>query len=197
MFKQENYMKITKDAIIDEAIKILEEKGDDPQKLTIRELAGRLGIGIGLVNYHFGSKEVLINMCVKKMIMGIVDEFNKVRQSLAFMKPKEKLNYLCYMTFDYLFTKPNISKVALIYDLGNTTKEDTTSALIEAYIPIIADCKPSYDAQKAYLIASRVIYIIEQSFLRTDMIKLHSGVDLNKPEQRKEYIENLLKDMIK
>ena len=119
-------MKVTKDAIIDEAIAILEEKGDDPQKLTIRELAGRLGIGVGLVNYHFGSKEVLVNRCVKKMIMSIVEEFHKVRTSLAYMKPKEKLNYLCLMTFDYLYTKPNVSKVALIYDLGNTSNDDTT-----------------------------------------------------------------------
>lgn len=190
-------MKVTKDAIIDEAIAILEEKGDDPQKLTIRELAGRLNIGVGLINYHFGSKEVLVNKCVKKMILGIVEEFHKVRQSLAFMKPKEKLNYLCLMTFDYLYTKPNVSKVALVYDLGNTSQDDTTSELIDAYIPIVRDCKPSYDEEKAYLIASRVIYIIEQSFLRTDVIKQRSGVDLTDSEQRKEYLENLLKDMIK
>ena len=191
------FMKVTKDAIIDEAIVILEEKGDDPQKLTIRELAGRLGIGVGLVNYHFGSKEVLVNRCVKKMIMSIVEEFHKVRTSLAYMKPKEKLNYLCLMTFDYLYTKPNVSKVALIYDLGNTSNDDTTSELIDAYIPIVKDCKPSYDDQKAYLIASRVIYIIEQSFLRTDVIRLRSGVDLRNSEERKEYLENLLKDMMK
>ncbi len=190
-------MKVTKDAIIDEAIAILEEKGDDPQKLTIRELAGRLGIGVGLVNYHFGSKEVLVNRCVKKMIMSIVEEFHKVRTSLAFMKPKEKLNYLCLMTFDYLYTKPNVSKVALIYDLGNTSHDDTTSELIDAYIPIIKDCKPSCDDSKAYLIASRVIYIIEQSFLRTDVIKSRCGVDLSNSDDRKEYLENLLKDMIK
>ena len=190
-------MKVTKDAIIDEAIAILEEKGDDPQKLTIRELAGRLGIGVGLVNYHFGSKEVLINRCVKKMIMAIVEEFHKVRTSLAYMKPKEKLNYLCLMTFDYLYTKPNVAKVALIYDLGNTSGDDTTSELIDAYIPIVKDCKPAYDDQRAYLIASRVIYIIEQSFLRTDVIRLRSGVDLNNSDERKEYLENLLKDMIK
>ncbi|MDE6211521.1 MAG: TetR/AcrR family transcriptional regulator, partial [Clostridia bacterium] len=191
------FMKVTKDAIIDEAIAILEEKGDDPQKLTIRELAGRLGIGVGLVNYHFGSKEVLVNRCVKKMIMSIVEEFHKVRTSLAYMKPKEKLNYLCLMTFDYLYTKPNVSKVALIYDLGNTSNDDTTSELIDAYIPIVKDCKPSYDDQKAYLIASRVIYIIEQSFLRTDVIRLRSGVDLSNSEERKEYLENLLKDLMK
>ena len=131
------------------------------------------------------------------MIMGIVEEFHKVRQSLAFMKPKEKLNYLCLMTFDYLYTKPNVSKVALIYDLGNTSQDDTTSELIDAYIPIVRDCKPSYDEEKAYLIASRVIYIIEQSFLRTDVIKQRSGVDLTVAEQRKEYLESLLKDMIK
>ena len=101
------------------------------------------------------------------------------------------------MTFDYLYTKPNVSKVALIYDLGNTSQDDTTSELIDAYIPIVRDCKPSYDEEKAYLIASRVIYIIEQSFLRTDVIKQRSGVDLTVAEQRKEYLESLLKDMIK
>ena len=190
-------MKITKEAIIDEAIALLEEKGDDPQKLTIRELASRLNIGIGLINYHFGSKEVLINRCVKKMIMGIVDEFHKVRPSLAFMKPKDKLNYLCLMTFDYLYTKPNISKVALIYDLGNTGDNDTTSALIDAYIPIIKDCRPIYDDQRAYLTASRVIYILEQSFLRTEVIKNRSGVDLNNSEERKDYLEGLLRDFVK
>ena len=131
------------------------------------------------------------------MITGIVDEFHKVRQSLAYMKPKEKLNYLCLMTFDYLYTKPNVSRVALIYDLGNTSKDDTTSVLIDAYIPIVMDCKPSYDEHKAYLIASRVIYILEQSFLRTDIIKARSGVDLSQADARKEYLENLLKDMVK
>ena len=91
----------------------------------------------------------------------------------------------------------NVSRVALIYDLGSGGKDDTTSELIDAYIPIVMDCKPAYDEQKAYLIASRVIYILEQSFLRTDIIKKRSGVDLNESYQRKEYLESLLKDMIK
>ena len=49
-----------KEAIIQETIKLIEEKGERLDEITVREICKRASVGLGLVNYHFGNKEKLI-----------------------------------------------------------------------------------------------------------------------------------------
>ena len=45
-----------KEAIIQATIKLIEEKGEHLEEVTVREICKRAGVGLGLVNYHFGNK---------------------------------------------------------------------------------------------------------------------------------------------
>ena len=49
-----------KEAIIQATIKLIEEKGEHLDEVTVREICKRAGVGLGLVNYHFGNKDQLI-----------------------------------------------------------------------------------------------------------------------------------------
>ena len=61
-----------KEAIIQATITLIEEKGEHFEEITVRDICKNAGVGLGLVNYHFGSKEKLIEMCVERIINGIV-----------------------------------------------------------------------------------------------------------------------------
>ena len=53
-----------KEAIIQATIKLIEEKGEHLEEVTVREICKRAGVGLGLVNYHFGNKDKLIEQCI-------------------------------------------------------------------------------------------------------------------------------------
>ena len=57
-----------KEAIIQATIKLIEEKGEHLEEVTVREICKRAGVGLGLVNYYFGNKDKLIEQCIERMI---------------------------------------------------------------------------------------------------------------------------------
>ena len=92
-----------KEAIIQAAIKLIEEKGEHLEEVTVREICKRAGVGLGLVNYHFGNKDKLIEQCIERMINGTVEHFQNIREKTDGFTPFEKLEYLGNMTLDFLF----------------------------------------------------------------------------------------------
>ena len=49
-----------KDAIIRTTTELIQEYNGDATKITMRKISERVNVGLGLINYHFGSKEQLI-----------------------------------------------------------------------------------------------------------------------------------------
>ena len=61
-----------KDKIMDVTIDLIKEADGNVDKITIREIAKRAGIGVGLINYHFQSKKNLVDICVQQIISGVI-----------------------------------------------------------------------------------------------------------------------------
>ena len=51
-----------KETIIQTTIALIEEKGEDLDNIIVREISKKAGVGLGLVNYHFGNKEKLFGL---------------------------------------------------------------------------------------------------------------------------------------
>ena len=49
-----------KQTIKQATIALTEEKGEDLETITVREISKKEGVGLGLVNYHFEKKDKLI-----------------------------------------------------------------------------------------------------------------------------------------
>ena len=99
-----------KEAIIQETIKLIEEKDERLDEITVREICKRASVGLGLVNYHFGNKEKLIEQCIERMINGTVKRFQNIREKTDSFTSFEKLEYLSNMTLDFLFEHYAVSK---------------------------------------------------------------------------------------
>ena len=53
-----------KERIINAATELIEKSGGEVKNITARAIAERSGVALGLINYHFESKENLIAICV-------------------------------------------------------------------------------------------------------------------------------------
>ena len=60
-----------KDKIINVTIDLIKEANGNIDKITIREIAKRAEIGVGLINYHFQSKKNLVDICVQQIISNV------------------------------------------------------------------------------------------------------------------------------
>lgn len=76
-----------KDVIIRATIKLIEEKGEHLDGITVREICKRAGVGLGLVNYHFGNKDTLIEQCIERMINRTVEQFQNIREKTEGFTP--------------------------------------------------------------------------------------------------------------
>lgn len=57
-----------KKSIIKATIEIIEKSDGDIKNITARKIADKSGVALGLINYHFGSKENLIAECCREII---------------------------------------------------------------------------------------------------------------------------------
>jgi AcrR family transcriptional regulator len=75
---QEGYSS-TKKRIIEAALKIIASEGF--HRVTIRKIASLAGVNVAAVNYHFGSKEQLINEALHNITQQLINTFNVLQQS--------------------------------------------------------------------------------------------------------------------
>nr|HML49486.1 TetR/AcrR family transcriptional regulator [Clostridia bacterium] len=95
--------KKTREKILEAALALLEEGGRDVESITIRGIAERAGVSVGLINHHFGSKEQLIEQCVQRIIGGVISAFTP---TVPTEDPVEKLQCVAKQVMDFLMDNP-------------------------------------------------------------------------------------------
>ena len=61
-----------KELLIDQTIALIKESDGKPESITARAIAQRSGVALGLINYHFGSKDNLLAECSNKIINDLL-----------------------------------------------------------------------------------------------------------------------------
>ena len=65
-----------KDNIIEVTTELIEQLEGNTKSITARMIAEKAGVGLGLINYHCGSKENLITACVQRIIGKVIAGFD-------------------------------------------------------------------------------------------------------------------------
>lgn len=169
-----------KDVIIRATIKLIEEKGEHLDGITVREICKRAGVGLGLVNYHFGNKDTLIEQCIERMINRTVEQFQNIREKTEGFTPFEKLEYLGNMTLDFLFEHYTVSKISVLTDMQSPKEGDNTYRTYAAYLPLVTACRPDLDEAAINRKTLYLITIMQRMFLRYETISQTFGIDLSK-----------------
>ena len=169
-----------KEAIIQATIKLIEEKGERLEEVTVREISKRAGVGLGLVNYHFGNKDRLIEQCIERMINGTVEHFQNIGN----------------MTLDFLFEHYAVSKISVLTDMQSPKENDNTYRTYAAYLPLVAACRPDLDEAAIKRKTLYLITVMQQTFLRYEVISQTLGIDLRQKENRRNFHTQVLHDIL-
>ncbi|MGE5630735.1 MAG: TetR/AcrR family transcriptional regulator [Caulobacteraceae bacterium] len=178
---------LTKEALIELTIKLLND-GLDPRQITVRLIAQRAGVGVGLINYHFQTKDNLINLAVQKHINNVIvmtsDKLKEIKGS-----PKERLAGMAKATLDYLAKYPAISRVSILRDLSSGNTDDNTQHTFKAYQQLVSQVVGEKDAVQKTLV---LLFTCQGIFLRAQVIKEECGFDFFDKIQRDKLIDNLV-----
>lgn len=186
----------SKEAMIQATTALIEENNENLDNITVREICKRANVGLGLVNYHFGNKDKLIEICVARMINGIVEQFQDIREKTEGFTPFEKLEYLGNMTLDFLFEHHAVSKISVLTDMQTPKDNDNTNKTFAAYLPLVAACRPDLDEPSIRRKTFCLIAVMQQTFLRYDAASKALGIDLTKKENRSAWHTQVLHDIL-
>lgn len=186
----------SKESIMRETIGLIEEKGERLEEITVREICKKAGVGLGLVNYHFGSKDKLIEQCVECIINGIVERFRNMRESTVSLSPFEKLEYLGNVTLDFLFEHHTVSRISVLTDMQTPKESDNTHRTYAAYLPLVAACRPEWDEATVKRKTFCLVTVMQQSFLRHETVSEIFDMDLSQSENRKKFHHQILHDIL-
>lgn len=163
---------------------LIKESNGDPKQITIREIAKRAGTGVGLINYHFQSKENLIELCVQKIINSVIDNSKPDLQGLSLI---ERLKVSARIPINFIMDNPEISRISILSDLSSGQSDDNTFRTLEKYLYHISRLNLNEDD---YFRAAIMLHGLQGIFLRRKLYR--DKFDFQNKQERDRLIDSLI-----
>lgn len=178
----------TKNQLIQAVIELLRECYDISE-LTSRKITEKAKINLSTINYHFGSKDELVNIAVNKLIEEVSHSYFKGNN--AEENPRNKLKSflisICDMVVDYRkYTKDTIPYILLQGKFNEAIQ----------ILPLVKACfEEGKSDEECKIISYQLISFLQLVFYRSDEFKLFSGVNIMNKEERDRFI-NMQTDLL-
>ncbi len=175
-----------------EATQQLLASGADPDKITVRQIADQAGVGLGLINYHFGSRDNLLFEAVAVDMEQVVAEVTAASQAND-ASPEDRLRELLLQVSEIGMQHPKLTRIGVQHDLlqGGLGVPQTILPILRKVLP------PNVDEQTLRLIAFQLIVSMQVAFIKMDDLRLYLGVDFNDPLARAQLINQLIDNLLK
>lgn len=170
--------------IIEITTELLKEYNGDTKKITSRLIADRADIGLGSINYFFGSKENLITECIQRIINKMLAEFKPdVTDSTKAdgLSDKSRLISWASQTFDFLFQNQAIVNISILSDMQDYSANSNSVYTQKGFFYAIRGSQP--DAVKRLLVFI-LVSAMQTAFLAKDNAKEIIGYDLYSKTER-------------
>jgi AcrR family transcriptional regulator len=187
----------TRQKIIDATLELLREAGST-EEVSVRKIVQKAGIkGVGIINYHFRTKDNLISEAIRYDTNQIIDRWDAIYETMK-MPPIDKLKIMLKGTGDLIDTNPLFGKISMIHDYLNPALDDNTSRSIDKYMMIFREIYVDKKSEKDIMIIAHTILSSAQlAFIRSDVIMKTTGYDFYDKKQRDEFLEKLIDNVIK
>ncbi len=180
----------TKQKIIN-ITKILINEVNDIEKITVRQIAERSGVGIGLINYHFNSKDNLLSIAIGDIMTEAINKFTKINSN-TLLTPISKLKILLKELYSLSGTNERLIRFILSREVLNGNFK---TALF--LVPLLKEIYGNQiDDIQLKIITLQILHPIQVTGLNQAAFHMYSGLDLNNPEQRDHFIELLVDNLI-
>ncbi len=197
----------TKKKILAVTIQLLFQK--DPEDITTRQIAGQAGVNVAAINYHFQTKENLVDEAVLSAASAAFDQGMLLLRNRS-MPPAERLRRFFEGYAAGLVAYQGITKTAfrnlLMKEHGNDTYAVFLKGILVAISEALAEIRDSVAAGAGVgeagpgggtgenkLLALLLYSGIAFPFLIMGSLRGISGLDFHDDAERNRYIELMLK----
>lgn len=178
----------TKELIIEKTIDLINELEGNIEEITIRKIAKRANIGVGLIHHYFFSKENLIEICIQQIINKVVYTFQL--EGFEQLEPLTRTQLVTKQVVKFLMENQSISKVSILGDMKNPKNKDNTFGTV---IGLAYCMSPTKEVDEIHLKkAFYLVSILQVSFLRKDMLQEGIGIHYYDDNKRDKFLENLV-----
>ena len=183
----------TKDRIIRATLDIISREGF--QNVTVRKIAAMAGVNIAAVNYHFGSKDAVINQALNMVTLRIEDTFTCLKSDE--LEPSARLESFITHYSKVIMEYPDIIRNFISQSLNNNSvkveyQEYLKNEGIILVARTIAQIRPDDSEVVHYLRTLQLLSSLSFPILMGERIAEITGIDLNDPDVRSRYIELLI-----
>lgn len=178
-----------KEHIMDVTTQLIQESDGDINQITIRRIAERAQVGLGLINYHFGSKDKLILECIQKIINNVVHCFTPEEKVYGENDDKYRLANWAKQVYDFLFENRVISMMSILGDM-----QDYRAACnsVNTQIGLALALDNFTDNKQKRMLVFTLTSIMQVAFLLGEYSKEVIGYDLYKKEERDLFIDTVV-----
>jgi AcrR family transcriptional regulator len=178
-----------KKRILQAAIALLNEQ--EPESITIRKIAERAGVGIGLINYHFQSKDRLLNEAVGGSMAEATSRWLNANED-EYPDPVLRLKNLLKETSSIGARFPALLRIAISYEL-----QHGTFAVPQLILPILREIfGPVKKEKELRLLAFQLVTAMQVAAFRNEAFGNYIGIDLFNEEQRNRTIDILVESIL-
>ncbi|HKL13141.1 MAG TPA: TetR/AcrR family transcriptional regulator [Halanaerobiales bacterium] len=185
----------TKEKIIKETIQIM-KKEKDFEKITMRNIAKKADVAVSMLNYHFQTKENLINRAVESYISDVIKNSEDRHREME-LTSEQRMRSGINAAADFIANNPGVSRVSILSDLKKGSIDDNSSHIFQS---IFNQLKRYFGDQKneitLKILAQQQLAALQVIFLRTEVFKKQTGLDFFKEDDRREITKKIVDNIL-
>jgi AcrR family transcriptional regulator len=177
-----------KERIIEVTTEMIINSNGDIERVTTRGIAEKAGIGIGLINYHFQTKENLIEHCVQRIIGSVISNFHpNIEDGLDSI---ERLKRVAKMVADFLINNEAVSFISILGDYKNPRTDDNTIKTVKGFSMALGKCEMPYNEKSILTFA--LTSVMQSIFLRKNMSFQLFDFNFNDKKERDLFLDFII-----
>lgn len=179
-------------AILD-ATRTLVSEAADLDAITVRQIAQRAGVGAGLVNYHFASKDNLLGIVIGSAMTAAVRAATEHSgDEDAVLDPATRLKDLLKELCALGAGGEQLTRFMLRREVVDGSQEAAMHL-----VPLLRDLYPGVqDEARLRILAVQILHPIQVAGLNPDAFHRYSGFDLIRPDQRDRFVDVLVDNLV-
>lgn len=174
------------------ATKEILEETDNIDQITVRQIAERANVGVGLINYHFKSKDNLLGTAVGSEMAKMAGGFLKAAGDPG-ADPVERLKTMLKELFQYGEKHKEFLKYTVTHSILNGDMQAQLT-MIPLLREIFAGQKDEINLR---ILAMQVLLPLQVTALNPREFHFYSGIDLFDEAQRNRFIDTLIDNLVK
>lgn len=173
------------------AVTELLKEEPDVEKITVRQIAERAGVGVGSIGYHFGSKHNLLSEAIARNVYIIVQRFLKETER-EHIEPTEKLKSMLKTMFNLIQSQEKTARFMLIHGI---LQGEMRSALY--LVPVLKELfKGEKEDLELRIIALQIVQPLNVATIDPAHFHIYSGIDMYNVEERNRFIDMLVDNVV-